>query len=76
MSEFVRIYQSSILFQVEIMKAKLATNGIDSYIKNEYVNNIVVMPINQDYILIVAKEDAEAAIEIINEVVDSEDFDV
>lgn len=72
MPEFVRIFQSSMLFQVEIIKAKLAANGIDSYIKNEYVNNIAVMPINQDYILIVDIEDSEAALAIIEDVQDSD----
>jgi small-conductance mechanosensitive channel len=48
------------------LKAKLASEGINSYLKNEYVNNVVVMPINQDYFLLVSDEDFEKAKEIIN----------
>ena len=51
---------------IEILKAKLASEGINSYLKNEYVNNVVVMPINQDYFLLVSDEDFEKAKEIIN----------
>ncbi|AQX13476.1 DUF2007 domain-containing protein [Elizabethkingia meningoseptica] len=67
MNEFVRIYQSNILFQVEIIKGKLMSEGIESYIKNEFVNNLAVMPINQDYILYVAEKDAVEAERIIRE---------
>ncbi|WP_221414010.1 putative signal transducing protein, partial [Elizabethkingia miricola] len=70
--EFIRIYQSNILFQVEIVKGKLAANGIESFVKNEFVNNLSVMPINQDYILYVAEEDAAEAERIINETRDTE----
>ncbi|WP_336664451.1 putative signal transducing protein [Elizabethkingia meningoseptica] len=67
MNEFVRIYQSNILFQVEIIKGKLMSEGIESYIKNKFVNNLAVMPINQDYILYVAEKDAVEAERIIRE---------
>ncbi|PUB34749.1 putative signal transducing protein [Elizabethkingia sp. YR214] len=72
MEEFIRIYQSNILFQVEIMKGKLAANGIESYVKNEFVNNLSVMPVNQDYILYVAEENAAEAERIISETDDAE----
>ncbi|MDV2446228.1 hypothetical protein CMU93_01790 [Elizabethkingia anophelis] len=72
MGEFIRVYQSNILFQVEIVKGKLAANGIESFVKNEFVNNLSVMPINQDYILYVAEEDAAEAERIINETGDTE----
>lgn len=72
MGEFIRIYQSNILFQVEIVKGKLAANGIESFVKNEFVNNLSVMPINQDYILYVVEEDAAEADRIINETGDTE----
>ncbi|AQX10611.1 putative signal transducing protein [Elizabethkingia occulta] len=72
MGEFIRIYQSNILFQVEIMKGKLAANGIESYVKNEFVNNLSVMPVNQDYILYVAEENAVEAERIISETDDIE----
>jgi len=72
MGEFIRIYQLNILFQVEIMKGKLAANGIESYVKNEFVNNLSVMPVNQDYILYVAEENAVEAERIISETDDIE----
>lgn len=72
MEEFIRVYQSNILFQVEIMKGKLAANGIESFIKNEFVNNLAVMPVNQDYILYVALENAAEAERIISETGDTE----
>lgn len=62
----VVVAQSTILVELEILKAKLASEGINSYLKNEYVNNVVVMPINQDYFLLVSEEDFEKAKEIIN----------
>ncbi|HFK5506852.1 putative signal transducing protein [Elizabethkingia anophelis] len=72
MGEFIRVYQSNILFQVEIVKGKLAANGIESFVKNEFVNNFSVMPINQNYILYVAEENAAEAERIINETGDTE----
>ena len=57
----VVVAQSTILVELEILKAKLASEGINSYLKNEYVNNVVVMPINQDYFLLVSDEDFEKA---------------
>ncbi|XJR85823.1 putative signal transducing protein [Elizabethkingia anophelis] len=72
MGEFIRVYQSNILFQVEIVKGKFAANGIESFVKNEFVNNFSVMPINQDYILYVAEENAAEAERIINETGDTE----
>ncbi|WP_407499723.1 putative signal transducing protein [Elizabethkingia anophelis] len=72
MVEFISVYQSNILFQVEIVKGKLAANGIESFVKNEFVNNFSVMPINQDYILYVAEENAAEAERIINETGDTE----
>ena len=62
----VVVAQSTILVELEILKAKLASEGINSNLKNEYVNNVVVMPINQDYFLLVSEEDFEKAKEIIN----------
>ncbi|HFK5510811.1 TPA: DUF2007 domain-containing protein [Elizabethkingia anophelis] len=72
MGEFIRVYQSNVLFQVEIVKGKLAANGIESFVKNEFVNNFSVMPINQDYILYVAEENAAEAERIINETGDTQ----
>lgn len=61
------IAQSTILFELEILKAKLESEGIQSFIKNEFVNNVVVMPINQDYFLLVNEADYERALTILNE---------
>ena len=60
------IAQSNILVEIEILKAKLASEGIQSFIQNEFVNNVVVMPINQDYFLLVNDNDYENAAEILN----------
>lgn len=62
----VIIAQSTILIELEILKSKLASEGIQSYLKNEYVNNVAVMPINQDYFLLVDEKDFEKATKIIN----------
>lgn len=39
----VKIFESGFLYEVEIMKSKLSSEGIESYIKNEYVNNVAVI---------------------------------
>ncbi len=67
MEDFVRIFESYYLFEVEIRRAKLADSGIDSYIKNEFINNVALMPVNQFYILYVTKENAKVATEILSE---------
>ncbi len=68
MLEFVRIFESYYLYEVEIMKTKLASRGIESYIKNEFINNVALMPVNQFYILYVKSEDSETAEKVIKEV--------
>ena len=65
--EFIRVFESYYLYEVEIMKTKLASRGIESYLKNEFINNVALMPVNQFYILYVKQEDAENATVIINE---------
>lgn len=75
MPNFIRIFESYYLFEVEIMKSKLASRGIESYIKNEFTNNVALMPVNQFYILYVTEEDAESATEIVNEEI-SEDEEI
>lgn len=61
MSELVPVFQSSYLYEIELAKTKLASRDIPSYIKNEYVNNIAVYPISQNYYLLVNSLDFEAA---------------
>ncbi|MCQ4156279.1 hypothetical protein PG294_11780 [Riemerella anatipestifer] len=39
----VKIFDSGFLYEVEIMKSKLLSEGIESYIKNEYVNPLCIM---------------------------------
>lgn len=61
MSELVAIFQSSYLYEIELARTKLASREIPSYIKNEFVNNIAVFPISQNYYLLVSDRDFEAA---------------
>ena len=67
MSELVPVFQSSYLYEIELAKTKLASRDIPSYIKNEYVNNIAVFPISQNYFLLVNERDFEVAVEILHE---------
>jgi hypothetical protein len=67
MSELVPIFQSSYLYEIELAKSKLASLEIPSYIKNEYVNNIAVFPISQNYFLLVSEHDFEEAEKILAE---------
>lgn len=66
-SEFTVVLESYQLFSVEIAKSKLASEGIDSYIKNEFVNNVAIATISQGYQLLVDTQLAEKALEILNE---------
>lgn len=67
MSELVPIFQSSYLYEIEVAKTKLASRDIPSYIKNEFVNNIAVFPISQNYFLLVSARDFEAAEKVLQE---------
>lgn len=67
MSELVSIIQSSYLYEIELAKSKLASREIPSYIKNEYVNNVAVFPIAQNYYLMVSERDFENAQNILQE---------
>ena len=67
MSELVPIFQSSYLYEIEVAKTKLASREIPSYIKNEYVNNIAVIPITQNYYLLVNPHDLERAEKVLQE---------
>ena len=76
MSELIAIFQSSYLYEIELAKTKLASREIPSYIKNEYVNNIAVFPISQNYFLLVSEHDLEKAGEVLAEVEEITDEDV
>lgn len=67
MSALVPVFQSSYLYEIELAKTKLASRDIPSYIKNEYVNNIAVFPISQNYFLLVNERDLEIARQILQE---------
>lgn len=67
MSALVPVFQSSYLYEIELAKTKLASRDIPSYIKNEYVNNIAVFPISQNYFLLVNERDFDVAVEILQE---------
>ena len=67
MSELVAIFQSSYLYEIELAKSKLASRDIPSYTKNEYVNNIAVFPISQNYFLLVNENDFVRAEKILAE---------
>lgn len=67
MSELVPIFQSSYLYEIEVAKTKLASREIPSYIKNEYVNNIAVFPISQNYYLLVSERDFAEAEKVLQE---------
>lgn len=67
MSELVSLIQSSYLYEIELAKSKLASREIPSYIKNEYVNNVAVFPIAQNYHLMVSERDFENAQNILEE---------
>jgi len=72
MSELVPVFQSSYLYEIELAKTKLASRDIPSHIKNEYVNNIAVFPISQNYFLLVNERDLEEALKILEETNDIE----
>lgn len=67
MSDLVPVFQSSYLYEIELAKTKLASRDIPSYIKNEFVNNVAVFPISQNYFLLVNGHDLQKAQEILNE---------
>lgn len=56
------------LYQVQIAQTKLESRGIASYIKNEFVNNVAVMPVAENYLLVVDEADYDQALEILSEV--------
>ena len=68
MSELVPIFQSSYLYEIELAKTKLASREIPSYIKNEFVNNIAVFPISQNYYLLVSERDFVEAEKVLQEI--------
>lgn len=72
MSELKIVYQSAFLYQIELAKSKLASWGIPSYVKNEFVNHVVVMPISQNYLLLVNEKDWENALKILEEIEENE----
>ncbi len=70
MAEFTMIYESSYLYELQVKKSRLESEGIFSYIKNEYVNNVAVMSLTEQYQLWVNTSDAQQAMAILAEVAD------
>lgn len=70
------VLQSSYLYEIELAKSKLASRGIPSHIKNEYVNNVAVMPISQNYFLLVNSADFERSMQILAEQDFAEDSEI
>lgn len=70
MAEFTMIYESSYLYELQVKKSRLESEGIFSYIKNEYVNNVAVMSLTELYQLWVNTLDAQQAMAILAEVAD------
>ncbi|MCJ8497738.1 DUF2007 domain-containing protein [Chryseobacterium salipaludis] len=75
MSDLVTILQSSYLYEIELARTKLAAHEIPSYIKNEYVNNVAVFPMSQNYFLIVNEKDFDRAQVILEEHEDLDEND-
>ncbi len=67
MSELTPILKSVYLYEIELAKSKLASREIPSYIKNEFVNQVAVFPVSQNYILLVNENDLEIARSILSE---------
>lgn len=70
MAEFTMIFESSYLYELQVKKSRLESEGIFSYIKNEYVNNVAVMSLTELYQLWVNTSDAQQAMAILAEVAD------
>lgn len=67
MSDLIAIFQSSYLYEIELAKSKLASREIPAYIQNEFVNNVAVFPMSQNYYLLVSERDAGRARDILAE---------
>lgn len=65
------IMKSIYLYEVQIAQTKLDSRGIQSFLKNEFVNNVAVMPVAENYMLVVDEKDFDRALEILQE---KEDF--
>lgn len=63
------------LYEVQIAQTKLESRGIPSYIKNEFVNNVAVMPVAENYILMVDVKHYDEALQILQEKEDIDEED-
>ena len=75
MSDLVPLLQSSYLYEVELAKSKLASRDIPSYVRNEFVNNVAVFPISQNYVLVVNERHYDDALQIIQEIEELDEDD-
>lgn len=64
------LFRSIYHFEVQIAQTKLGSRGIPSYIKNEYVNNVAVMPVAENYILLIDEQHYDEALRILEEEVE------
>ncbi len=64
------LFRSIYHFEVQIAQTKLESRGIPSYIKNEYVNNVAVMPVAENYILLIDEQHYDEALRILEEEVE------
>lgn len=67
------LLKSIYLYEVQIAQTKLESRGIQSFLKNEFVNNVAVMPVAENYILVVDEADYDKAVEILQEKEDLSD---
>ncbi len=61
------LLKSIYLYEVQIAQTKLESRNIPSYIKNEFVNNVAVMPVAENYILVTDEQFYDDALVILNE---------
>ncbi len=61
------VYRTFMLHQVQIAQGLLEAHGIISYVHNEYVNNVAVMPVAENYLLKVGERDFARALEILQQ---------
>ncbi|ADV42356.1 DUF2007-related protein [Bacteroides helcogenes] len=54
-------------WEAELVKAQLASNGIDSMAKDSLIADVILPPTAIDVAILVREEDYEAAMEVIRE---------
>ncbi|MDO5615700.1 MAG: DUF2007 domain-containing protein [Cruoricaptor ignavus] len=67
------LLKTLFLYEVQIAQTRLEAKGIPTFIKNEFVNNVAVMPVAENYILVVDEKYYDEALEILSEDEELED---